>query len=459
MAKHFPGGGPQKDGEDPHFAYGREQIYPGGRFDLHLQPFEAVLAAGVSQIMPYYGMPVGTEYEEVGFSYNRAIITDLLRDQLGFDGIVCTDWGILTGTFWGVEHLSVPDRMAKALDAGIDQFGGDFNPEVLIDLARSGRIEQDRIDSSVRRLLREKFVLGLFDDPFVDAERAEIRVGTPAAREEGLEAQAAAHTLLQNPDGAAHLPLPKRIKLYTEGFDISAVAGRADVVETPEQADVAVLRLVAPWEQRGNPGSIEFFMHAGSLEFSEAQIAHVRDVADRVPTVVDVYLDRPAILAPLADTGVSLIVNFGATAEAFARVLFGEAAPLGRLPFQIPSSMAAVIANQPDVPGDSIDPTFDYGHGLAYEDWIAAATPTAEDRAATSVSRLSRFDLGTVTLGALLDDPDGGAILAEELPDLQQMPLLDMVRNMPISVVFEMTAASAGTDAVEVLKERLLAVR
>ena len=57
--KHFPGGGPQKDGEDPHFAYGREQVYPGGRFEEHLEPFRAAIAAGTSGIMPYYGMPVG----------------------------------------------------------------------------------------------------------------------------------------------------------------------------------------------------------------------------------------------------------------------------------------------------------------------------------------------------------------------------------------------------------------
>src|SRR5204863_3160606 len=59
MTKHFPGGGPQKDGEDPHFDYGREQVYPGENFDYHLIPFEAAFAAGTAQIMPYYCMPIG----------------------------------------------------------------------------------------------------------------------------------------------------------------------------------------------------------------------------------------------------------------------------------------------------------------------------------------------------------------------------------------------------------------
>ena len=366
MAKHFPGGGPQKDGEDPHFAYGKEQVYPGGKFELHLQPFRELIAAGVAQLMPYYGVPTGLGVEEVGFSFNQAIVTDLLREQLGFTGIVCSDWGILSMTCWGVEHLTYEQRMLKALDAGIDQFGGESAPEVLIGLVMAGKVEESRLDISVRRLLRAKLALGLFDDPFVDVDRAQQLVGTAQAREAGLAAQSAAHTLLLNADGAHHLPLPKLIKVYAEGIDATTFAGRADIVATPAEADVAVLRLVAPWEQRGDPGSMEFFMHAGGLDFTVDQVRHVREVAEQVPTVVDVYLERPAILTPLKDLGVSLIANFGASDEAFARVLFGEAEPLGKLPFQLPSSMEAVARNRPDVPGDTSDPAFEFGYGLRY---------------------------------------------------------------------------------------------
>ena len=106
MAKHFPGGGPQKDGEDPHFSYGRSRSTRAATFEYHLEPFKKLIAAGVSQMMPYYGMPVGTEFEEVGFNFNKVILTDILRDQLGFDGIICTDWGIVSRQFWGVEDLT-----------------------------------------------------------------------------------------------------------------------------------------------------------------------------------------------------------------------------------------------------------------------------------------------------------------------------------------------------------------
>ena len=131
VAKHFPGGGPQKDGLDPHFKDGREQIYPGQQFEYHLRPFIAAIDAGVAQIMPYYGMPVGTEWEEVGFAFNKGIVTDLLRKRLGFDGVVVTDFGVVSGygdyfpaKAWGVEHLSREERVLKLLDAGVDQLGG-----------------------------------------------------------------------------------------------------------------------------------------------------------------------------------------------------------------------------------------------------------------------------------------------------------------------------------------------
>ncbi len=369
MAKHFPGGGAQKDGEDPHFAYGREQVYPGGRFDLHLEPFKAAIAAGVSQLMPYYGMPIGTEYEEVGFGFNKGIITGLLREQLGYDGVVCTDWGILTNTCWGVEHLTPEERMLKALDAGVDQFGGEFKTDSLIKLVRDGSVTVERIDTSVRRLLREKFRLGLFDDPFVDADQAERIVGGAQSRSEGVAAQAAAQTLLKNADdGPARLPLTPSpsLRLYVEGLAPEAVGERATLVDSPEQADVAVLRLEAPWEDRGNPGEIESFFHAGSLAFDAAETARVAAIGTTVPTVVDVYLDRPAILADIEGSAASLIANFGSGDEAFVKVLFGELEPLGRLPFEIPSSMSAVEASFPDVPNDTANPTYPHGFGLRY---------------------------------------------------------------------------------------------
>ncbi|MDA8438776.1 MAG: glycoside hydrolase family 3 C-terminal domain-containing protein [Propionibacterium sp.] len=455
MAKHFPGGGPQKDGEDPHFAYGREQVYPGGQFDLHLEPFKAVIAAGVSQIMPYYGMPVDTEYEEVGFSFNKQIITGLLREQLSYDGIVCSDWGILSGTFWGVEHLTYQERMLKAFDAGIDQFGGEFQPDVLIDLVRSGQVTEERIDVSVRRVLREKFRLGLFENPFVDAAAADQVVGTAQAREAGLAAQAAAVTVLVNGQGPAELPLSGQPKVYLEHTKPDAYAGWANVVLTPEEADVAIIRTVAPWEQRGVPGDIEFFFHAGSLDFHAEQLAHIREIAAKVPTILDVYLDRPAILAPVAELVSTLTVNFGASDDAFVRVLFGQAEPKGNLPFDIPSSMAAVVKNRPDVPFDTENPTFRFGHGLRYQDWTPVVRPDPSTTTTARPDASAGLDLNVVTLSEILENPSSRAVIDELLPELPANPMLDMIKGMPFETVLTLAAGELPAELGAQLRSRL----
>lgn len=379
MTKHFPGGGPQKDGEDPHFAHGREQVYPGGQFELHLRPFEAAFEAGTSQIMPYYGMPVGTEYEEVGFGFNKSVITGLLRERFGFDGIVCTDWGLVTDAeifgapfparAWGVEDLTPRKRMCKILETGADQFGGEAVPDMLVELVRSGEISETRLDVSARRLLREKFVLGLFDRPYVNVERARRIVGAPEFAAAGAAAQRAAITLLVNRDTADGsrpvLPFAPGLKLYVEGIAPEIVAEYGDLVDTPAEADVAVLRLAAPYEQR--PTVFENFFHSGTLDFPDDTVAHIREVASVVPTVVDVFLDRPAILTPFADGLAALTANWGADPRALLDVLIGAAAPKGRLPLDLPRSMATVEHSRPDVPFDTADPLFRCGHGLRYD--------------------------------------------------------------------------------------------
>jgi beta-glucosidase len=370
MTKHFPGGGPQKDGEDPHFPYGREQVYPGGEFELHLKPFEDALAAGTRQMMPYYGMPVGTEYEEVGFGFNKSVITGLLRERYGFDGLVCTDWGLISDSeifgqpfparAWSVEDLTPRERMKKVLDASADQFGGEANPELLLELVADGEITEARLDISARRILREKFELGLFENPYVDEDAADEIVGRADFRAAGEDAQRASITVLAN-DGA--LPFARGAKLYVEGIDVAVAEKFADVVETPSEADLAIIRLQAPFEERAT--MFENFFHAGSLDFPDDVIAHVGEVAAVVPTVVDVLADRPPILTPLAEVAAAITVNWGASGTALLDVLSGAFPAQGRLPFDLPRSMAAVETSRPDVPFDTTDPLFRFGHGLS----------------------------------------------------------------------------------------------
>jgi beta-glucosidase len=364
MTKHFPGGGPQKDGLDPHFANGREQVYPGGMREYHLKPFEAAFRAGTSQIMPYYGMPTGTDWPEIGFGFNLDVITGLLRGRYRFDGIVCTDWGLVTdaeifGTpfparAWGAEHLSELDRVARILDAGCDQFGGEARPELVIELVNQQKISMDRVDQSVRRLLREKFRLGLFDGKrYVDPDQAEEIVGNAAFTAAGLDAQRRSIVALT--------PLPGQPPktLYVRGIDPETAGKYATVTDKPQDADLAVLRIAAPYDA-DNTGFAAFF-HQGRLDYTAEELAPLREVAASTQTVVDVFLDRPAIL-----TGVpgALIADFGASDEAVLDVVFGRVSAQGRLPVELPRDASQVEHGRADVPRDSGDPLFSFGHGM-----------------------------------------------------------------------------------------------
>jgi beta-glucosidase len=371
MVKHFPGAGPQKDGEDAHFPYGREQVYPGGRFADHLRPFEAAFAAGAAQIMPYYGMPVGTEYEEVGFGFNKGVIDGLLRRRYGFDGVVCTDWGLVTDAgdvlgapmparAWGVEHLDRLTRVQRIIEAGADQLGGEHSPELVVELVESGRVAEPRIDESARRILRDKFRLGLFDGRrHVDPAEAERTAGAPALVAAGLEAQRRSIVVLAAPS----LPLREGIAVHLDGVDPAVAARYAKVVATPGEADVAIVRLAAPYEPRTQ--GLEAFFHAGRLDWTDDELAPLLRLAATVPTVVDVLLDRPAVLTPLADRAAALTASFGAADEALLDILFGRHPATGTLPFELPSSSAAVEDSREDVPNDTENPLFPYGHGLS----------------------------------------------------------------------------------------------
>ncbi|MFI1484037.1 glycoside hydrolase family 3 protein [Streptomyces sp. NPDC020747] len=373
MTKHFPGGGPQKDGEDPHFPHGREQVYPGGMFDHHLAPFLKALEAGTSQLMPYYGMPVDTGMEAVGFGFNKGVITGLLREKLGFDGIVCTDWSLVNDTVlgparaWGVEGLEPSERALKVIEAGCDQFGGESCPDLIVELVRTGRVSEERLDVSVRRLLREKFVLGLFENPFVDVDAAASVVGTAEAVQAGRTAQSRSITLLKNTplkNTGALLPLTEGTRVHVEGVDAETAAGYGTVVATPEEADVAILRLSTPYDRRAGP--LESHFHSGGLAFGAEELAAVLGMCARVPTVVDIYLERPAVIPEIADASAALVGNYGTGDEPLLDVLFGRRAPEGRLPFQLPRSMADVERQRSDVPSDGRDPVFVFGHGLTY---------------------------------------------------------------------------------------------
>ncbi|MEO0898147.1 MAG: glycoside hydrolase family 3 N-terminal domain-containing protein [Bacteroidota bacterium] len=376
MTKHFPGGGPQKEGLDPHFAFQKGQIYPGDNFDYHLIPFEAAFEANTSAIMPYYGIPTDQTDENVAMAYNKTIITTLLREKYQFDGVVCTDWGLITDRHmgpvvwkaraWGVEELSEVERVLKIINAGCDQFGGESRPALVLQLVKEGKLSEERIDQSIRRLLRQKFELGLFDNPFVDDNKVKEVVGTKASRELGEMTQKKSMTLLKNDKNT--LPLAQNsMKVYIKNIDSAIVSQYAKVVQTPEEADLAIIRINTPWYPVNTPNRFAASFHHGDLDFKGEAKQEILDLLQRVPTVVNIYLDRPAVIPAIAEAASALIADFGASDKSVCEVIFGKTAPEGKLPYELPSSMEAVRNQKTDVPYDSENPLFKFGFGLNYE--------------------------------------------------------------------------------------------
>ena len=398
VVKHWVGYGAAKNGYDSHNAYGRSAAFPGQNLAYHVRPFLGAFAAHVAGVMPTYSILEGAKWkgkpiEAVGAGFNAQLLTDVLRRQYGYRGVVITDWAVTNDCSalcrngmpagerpsfanvampWGVEDLPMRARFVKAVRAGVDQFGGTEHAELLVEAVRAGELPEERLDSSAVRVLTEKFALGIFENPYVEPGDAAAQVGTDAFREAGLDAQKRALVLLENK--RAMLPLraaqgkgPLRVYLYRIAPGAATREGWT-VVDDPKQANIAVMRLAAPYETL-HPGYMFGAMqHEGSLAFgdSSAGFAEFKRISAIVPTVVTVYLDRPAILTPLRDGARALIANFGVSDAALFDVLAGKAKPQGKLPFELPSSMKAVEAQRSDVAHDSARPLYRFGFGRRY---------------------------------------------------------------------------------------------
>lgn len=377
--KHFPGGGPQVEGHDPHFEWGKDQHYPGKMFDYHLKPFQAAIDAGTSAIMPYYAKPIGTQYEEMAFAYNKAIIKDLLRGKMGFKGIINSDTGPIEMMPWGVENLSILERYQKAIDCGVDLFSGSGDPSQLLEVVKKGMVSEARINESIARLLTEKMEMGLFENPYVDVANAEKTVGNAEFQKSADLALRKSIVLLRN--NAKLLPLAPKTKVYIEsnydsgrpgGTPISVILPKVnnwnlEFVSTREAADVVVLWLTP------NMGSLFSSSNAPielQLSKNKIDIAHVNETTYHKPTVVVINYTSPWVIDEIDNPNVkTVLATFGTSSEALLDVLSGKFNPSGKMPITTPVSRKAVLDNQSDVPG-YMKPKeyalFRFGDGLSY---------------------------------------------------------------------------------------------
>ncbi|WP_020531831.1 glycoside hydrolase family 3 protein [Flexithrix dorotheae] len=377
--KHFPGGGPQKEGQDAHFDWGKDQEYPGKMMEYHLKPFQAAIEAGTSAMMPYYAVPVNTAYDEVGFAYNKGVITDLLRGKLGYKGIVNSDTGPIFMMPWGVENLSISERYQKAIEAGVDLFSGVADPTFLLAAVQEGLVSESRIDESVTRLLKEKFELGLFENPYVDEQVASTVVGNEKFQERGNLAFRKSIVLLRNEDSL--LPLKPKTKVYFEKY----IVERGDTdnphvvinpetnhwdmefVDSPEEADLVILWLI--------PHTGGLFGSNGEKIFNELSknnidVAYVNKIKDQKPTVTVINFSNPWVINEIDNDNLNTVLaTFGTTSDALLDVLSGKFNPTGKMPFSIPVSGEAVENNLADVPGYQEDDgyaLFKFDEGLSY---------------------------------------------------------------------------------------------
>jgi beta-glucosidase len=395
VVKHWVGYGAAKDGWDSHSYYGRFATFPAHDLEYHIRPFLGAFAAHAAGVMPTYSVLEGATWdgkpiEPVGAGFNRQILTDMLRGRYGFQGVVVTDWSITrdcaarcvngappgdrptfadVGMPWGVENLPMRARFVKAVQAGVDEFGGTERADLLVDAVHAGELPEARLDSSVVRILTQKFAQGLFEHPFVNADSATRLVGNPAFAAAGVAAQRRALVLLENKRGILPLKAGRPLRVYLQNVSADAATREGwTVVTDPLKADIAIVRLGAPFERLHPQYVFGQFFHEGSLAFKDddAEFDAFKRVSAVVPTIVTVYLERPAILTPLRDRARAVIASFGVSDAALIDVLTGRARPEGKLPFELPSSMTAVQAQRSDVPHDSARPLYPFGFGLRY---------------------------------------------------------------------------------------------
>ncbi len=339
MVKHWPGGGPEEGGRDGHYGYGAYAVYPGNNLKDHLQPFTegAFKLNGAtkmaSAVMPYYTISYKQDTkngENVGNAFNKYIITDLLRGKYGYDGVVCTDWGItrdveavdlFQGKSWGVETLSVAERHYKVIEAGCDQFGGNNEMKPVVEAYEMGVAEhgeaymRKRFEQSAVRLLRNIFRVGLFENPYLDPAETDKIVGNEAFMKAGFDAQVKSIVLLKNQNKT--LPLKKQLKVYIPQryspptkdwfgretpekwdypFSLDVIKNTFEIVETPEAADFALVGIESP---KGGVGYDKADLTAGgngyvpiSLQYGEYAAENARETSIAGGSPLETFTNR-----------------------------------------------------------------------------------------------------------------------------------------------------------------------
>ena len=416
--KHYLGYSNSRNGKD------RTPIYmPEIEMrEYYLPQFREAVKAGASTIMINSGEING---EPVHAS--KYLLTDVLRKELGFQGMIVTDWEDIIRLHDRHNVASTPrEAVVMAINAGIDMsmVPSDFSfYDLLIEAVKKKEVPMSRIDDAVKRILALKFKLGLFDNPYPESA-AISNFGKPEYQALALDAAHEAMTLLKNKDNV--LPLSKNTKVlvagpsaqsisalngcwsYTwqgkeeqwypsdsktilqtiaekvgagnvststgKGFDNALNYDAGKLTAAAENADVIIL-CIGENAYAESPGNTR------DLALPDDQIALVKAAAATGKPVILVLTEgRPRFITGIEPLAKGILMAYWSgkkTAEAVADVLFGDYNPDGRLPFSYPKSSGEIVLydRKPteevrEVFNDNIssgyDPLFPFGHGLSY---------------------------------------------------------------------------------------------
>ncbi|HVU07759.1 MAG TPA: glycoside hydrolase family 3 N-terminal domain-containing protein [Verrucomicrobiae bacterium] len=386
-AKHYIGDGGTENGKDQ----GNTVCDEVTLRKLFLPPYRAAVDAGVGSVMVSYSSWNGQKMHG-----NKYLLTDVLKGELGFKGFVVSDWA-------AIDQLS-PDYktdVETSINAGLDMIMVPFGPgqknnyvECIQDLKAlvvEGKVSQVRIDDAVSRILRIKFQMGLFENPYTDPSLT-AQIGSPEHRKVARECVQQSLVLLKNSKNI--LPLPKNVNrllvvgkgaddlgMQCGGWTITwqgageltrgttilqgirqAVSPNTDVIYSSDGSNMknadAIIVVV------GETPYAEFKGDRTSLDLSAEDAALIQKAkASGTPTITILISGRPLVLGSALDSSDAFIAAWlpGTEGEGIADVLFGDVKPTGKLPRDWPSDSGQFAEDK--MTGN---PLFKFGYGLTY---------------------------------------------------------------------------------------------
>ncbi|MEH7238562.1 glycoside hydrolase family 3 protein [Bacillus sp. JJ1562] len=384
--RHFPGGGAREEGRDPHFKEGQYNIYPtpGSLLKYHIPPFKAAIEAETTSIMPYYAYPSNKsaeqglphfsenqQFEEVAFALNEQFINGYLRDELKYLGYVNSDTSAVIDRAWGAQDLSLEQRFAKAINAGTNIFSGVPNPKPIINAVNQGLVKEEQINRSATYILTEMMKLGLFENPYVNPDKALTIANNPESQKVADEAHRRSVVLMRNDRNL--LPLQDKIissvRLYVEMFPGGENGQETEklkqkirnhdrsitIVDNIKDATQAFVWVQPFQDLFANKPTVVIGPETGV-----EQVDRIVKIQQTVPTITAINFSNPWLINTIEPNAAAVIGTFGTKAEAVVDMIRGKFNPVGRLPITIPASQEAVNKEAGDVPGYDEDPSYTY---------------------------------------------------------------------------------------------------